>query len=230
MAKKKPELPKGWDVESFILAKLIAKKSKILFIYNEDYERLKKIIEMFEIQATIMNDDTVALEKAKNFGFNILAGNVNAGGLIDIKDKEFDYVVAENILSSARYPGDFLKDATRICNHLIVCNRNIGFWKKRIQFLIRGSLYVNNQYNIIPDDNFAWFNQYPWALSHKDVVNLCTCQNLTISKGIIVYNDGYIDNMYDVRSYPNLKATKVYYSITNESTIIPSYRLGGATV
>ncbi len=230
MAKRRPELPKGWDVESFVLAKLISKKSRVLFIYNEDYGRIKKIAEMFALQVTIMNDDVASLEKAKNFGFDVIAGNVNAGDLNSIKEKEFDYVIAENVLNSARYPGDFLKDTTRICKNLIVCNKNFGYWKKRIQFLIRGSLYVKNQYNIVPDDEFAWFNKYPWALTHKDVVNLCTCRNLTISKGTIMYNDGYIDNIYDIRSYPNLKAVKVYYSITDENTAIPTYRLGGMAI
>ena len=36
MAKISPNVPDGWEVESFVVAKLLSKDSKVLFIYNED--------------------------------------------------------------------------------------------------------------------------------------------------------------------------------------------------
>ena len=227
MAKVRPELPEGWDVESFVLAKLLGKNTNVLFIYNEDYSRIQKIVNMFGITATIMNDDVVELEKARKFGFNVIVGNINAGGLDEINDKEYDYVVAEEVLPSARYPSDFLKDLVRISNYAVVSNENKAYWRNRLRFLCSGSMYVGNQYNVIPDDSYAWFNGYPWTLTHKDVVNLCACNEFIIRKGTMIYKNGYIDNIYDIRSYPNMKAVKVYYLITNDSSIIPSGKLGG---
>ena len=228
MSKKKPELPEGWDVDTFVLAKNLAENSKVLFLYNEDFARIKKVAEMFKLDVTIMNDDPEILEKANKIGFKIFLGNVNAGGLSEINEREYNYVVAENIIHSARYPGDFLKDTTRICDNLVVCNENKAYWKKRLRFLFKGSLYVDNQYEIVPDDEYAWFNKYPWTLSHKDIVHLCSCQGMTIKKGTIIYKDGYIDNMYDIRSYPNMHAFKVYYLITDKSNKEYSYKLGGS--
>ena len=229
MAKKKPELPEGWDTETFVLAKLLTHEAKVLFVYNEDYTRLKQLCDIFKLDATILNDDLTALEKASvNFGFNVAQGNINAGALADYEDGYFDYIVAEDVLQSARYPGDFLKDLVRAGKQVILCNENKAIFAKRVRFLFSGSFFVKNQYDIIPDDKYAWFNAFPWILSHKDVVNLCVCQDIAIQKGVIIYKNGYIDNMYDIRSYPNLMAYKVYYLLSNSGSSNPSYRLGGA--
>lgn len=229
MAIMRPELPNGWDVEGFILARYFTQKARVLFIYSEDFLRLKKIQEALDLQVTILHDDLDLLEKARQFGFEVIAGNVNAGGLDDIEKKSFNYVVAEDNLNSARYPSDFLTDTLRVCDDLILSNKNQAHWRRRLRFLFSGSMYTKNQYDIVPDDNDAWYNKFPWLFSHKDIVNLCACKGLTIKKGTIIYRNGYIDNMYDLRSYPNLKAEKVYYLITDVSSSVPSYRLGGAT-
>ena len=230
MAKKKPELPEGWDTETFVLAKLLTHEAKVLFIYNEDYTRLRQLSDIFKLDITILNDNLAELEKASiNFGFDVAQGNVNAGALTEYADGYFDYVIAENVLHSARYPGDFLKDLVRVGKQVILCNENKAIFAKRMRFLLSGSFFVRNQYEIVPDDEYAWFNRFPWILSHKDVVNLCVCQGITIQKGTIIYKNGYIDNMYDIRSYPNLTAYKVYYLLSNNGTSNPSYRLGGAT-
>ena len=230
MAKVKPDLPSGWELEEFLLAKSLAENAKVLFIYSTNYETIKKIVENLHIQVTIMNDDFEELEKARSFGFEVAQGNVNAGGLDDFKEKEFNYVVCEVGLNSARYPNDFLKSAVKIGENFILCQENQGRLSKRIKFLFYGSLYVHNQYDIIPDDETAWFNQEPWFLSHKDIVNMCACNGFVIKKGTIIYKNKTIDNMYDIRSYPNFSAFKVYYIISNETTISPSYKLGGSAV
>ena len=172
-----------------------------------------------------MNDDTAELEKARGFGFDVIFGNINAGQLTEIEAKSFDFVVAENVVQSARYPGDFLKDALKITDNLIVCNENRAYWKKRIKFLIFGSHYIRNPYDIVPDDKYAWFNKNPWSLSHKDILHLCNCQSLTMQKGVIIYKNGVLDNIYDVRSSPNFRADKIYYLITENTTIKPLFKV-----
>jgi len=213
-----------------VLAKLLSKDAKVLFIYNEDYEKLKKIKEELNIVPYILNDNYEELEKARKFGFEVISGNVNGGALDDYSAKEFDYVVCENELHSARYPNDFLKSCVRVCNNLILCNKNKAHWKKRLKFFFRGSLYVENQYDVFPDDEYAWFNKYPWNLSHKDIVNLCACNDFLIKSGIIIYYNGKIDNMFDIRSYPNWSANKVYYLISESGATNNNYQLTGATM
>ena len=230
MAKARLNLPEGWTVEEGVLAKSLAQDAKVLFIYATNYETIKKLAENFNITATIFNDDFEELEKARKFGFEVASGNINAGGLDDFKEKEFDYVVCEDGLNSARYPGDFLKSAVRIGKNFVLCQENKGRFMNRLKFLVRGSLYTSSQYDVIPDDEVAWFNKDPWFLTHKDVVNLCACFGLAIKKGTIIYKNGDIDNMYDIRSYPNFSAMKVYYIISDDSTLQPTYKMGGATI
>ena len=230
MAKISPNVPDGWEVESFVVAKLLSKDSKVLFIYNEDYERIKKIQEVLHIQPYILNDNYEELEKARKFGFDVISGNVNGGALEEYADKEFDYVVCEDELHSARYPNDFLRECVRVCHNLVLCNKNKAYWKKRIKFFFRGSLYVENQYDVYPDDEYAWFNKYPWNLAHKDIVNLCACNDFLIKSGIIIYGNGKIDNIFDIRSYPNWSAKKVYYLISDENSTENNIPLKVATI
>ena len=230
MAKARLNLPTGWTVEEGVLAKSLAQDAKVLFIYAINYETIKKLVDNFKIQPTILNDEFEELEKARKFGFDVISGNINAGALDDFAEKEFDYVVCECGLNSARYPGDFVKSAVKIGKNFVLCQENRGRFSQRLKFLFRGSLYISNQYDIIPDDEFAWFNKDPWLLSHKDIVNLCACFGFAIKKGTIIYKNGDIDNMYDIRSYPNFSAEKVYYIISDESTLQPTYKMGGATM
>lgn len=231
MAKVKPNIPEGFDVNSFVLAKCLAQDANVLFIYNKDYEKIKNLKELLNIKVSILNDDFEELEKARKFGFEVISGNVNAGVLDDMQNKQFDYIVCEDELHSARYPNDVLKSMVRVCNNLVLCNKNKANWRKRLNFFFRGSMYVDNQYDVIPDDKYAWFNRYPWCLSHKDIVNLCACNDYVIKKGTIIYKNGLIDNMYDIRSYPNWSAYKVYYIISDESTIkTKSYQFGGQAI
>lgn len=227
MAKARPNLPEGWSVDTFVVAKMLAQNAKVLFIYNDDFNRLRQINNIINLDVTIMSDDMQVLEKARASGFAIIRGNINAGALEDLEPKSFDFIVAENVLVTARYPGDFLSSAMRVADKLVIGNKNKGNWRNRLKFLFSGSFYVHRQYDVIPDDANAWFNKNPWVLSHKDVMNLCICQGLTVSKGVIIYRNGVIDNIYDIRSYPNMHADYVYYLVGADSSTQPSAKLGG---
>ena len=225
MAKTRLHLIDDWQVESVVLANLLPDDARVLFIYNEDYERIKKICKEKNITATIMNDDVSALEKARNYNFDILFGNINAGQLNDVADKSFDCIVAEDVIKSARYPSDFLLEMLKKTDNLIISNTNRAHWKKRLKFLFTGSMYISNQYDVIPDDKYAWFNKNPWSLSHKDILHLCNCQSLTMQKGVIIYKNGVLDNIYDLRSSPNFHADKIYYLITENATVKPLFKM-----
>ncbi len=227
MAKTKPKLPDGWSIDTFVVAKMLAQKAKVLFIYNEDLNRIRQIANIIGISATVMSDDLQLLERARGIGFDIIRGNINANALEDLEPKSFDFIVAEDVLVTARYPGDFLTSAIRVADRVILGNKNKGNWRHRIKFLFSGSFYVHRQYDVIPDDANAWFNKNPWILAHKDVINLCVSQGLTIGNGVIIYRNGVIDNIYDIRSYPNMHADYVYYSVSADSGVQPSAKLGG---
>lgn len=227
MAKAKPKLPEGWSVDTFVVAKMLAQNAKVLFIYNEDLNRIRQIANIIGIGATVMSDDLQLLERARGMGFDVVRGNINTGALENLEPKSFDFIVAENVLVTARYPGDFLSSAIRVADKLIIGNKNKGNWRHRIKFLFSGSFYVHRQYDIVQDDANAWFNKNPWILAHKDIMNLCISQGLTISNGVIIYANGVIDNIYDIRSYPNMHADYVYYSVSTDSGVQPSAKLGG---
>lgn len=228
MSKTKPILNTNWQVETFVLAKMLTEKARVLFIYNEDFDRIEQLKTELKISPTIMNDDIDSLERARQFGFDIIFGNINSNNFTEIPDKSFDYIVCENVLQTARYPLDFLKDVLTKTDNLILCNKNQAFWKKRLKFLFFGSHYIKNPYEVVPDDKYAWFNRSPWLLSHKDVIHLCSCLSFTILKGITIYRNGILNNMYDLRNSPNWSADKVYYLITNNKTQKPIYKIENA--
>ena len=228
MAKRRPVLPEGYDLESFLIAKLLAKGANVLFIYNTDYERIQRYVRDLGIHATIMNDDLTELEKARNYGFDVISGNINSDIWAEMQPKQFDYLVIDEFFNSARYPYDTLLRFNYVAKYIVICHKNQAYWRKRLRFLFSGSHFVKNQWEIVNDGPEAWFNREPWLFSHKDIVNLCSCAELKIKKGIIMYKNGIIDNMYDIRSYPNLYAYKMFYLISNEDNITtPLFKLGG---
>ena len=227
MAKQTPNLPDGWAIETYLLARFLGKDANVLFIENTDYQRLKQVQDVLGIKITILNSDFEELEKAHNLGFDVLQGDANTDTFFNLKNKSYDYVVAENIVSSARYPCDFVKNCARIATNAVISNENKGAWRHRLRFLFSGSHYSRGQYEIIPDDKFAWYNKNPWFLTHKDIVNLCACAELVIKKGTFIYPNDMIDNIYDLRAYPNMRARNVYYLISDENITSPSYVIGG---
>ena len=230
MSRMKPILKNGWQIETFVLSLMLQEKARVLFIYNDDYERIQQLQNELNILPTIMDDDTEILENARKFGFDVIFGNINSSSFDEIGSKTFDFIVAENVIQMARYPYDFLQSAINKCDRLVLSNKNRAYWKKRLKFLFYGSHYIRNQYDVIPDDKYAWFNRNPWSLSHKDIVNLCASHSFSINRGITIYRNGELNNMYDIRNSPNWSADTVYYLITEDSTIQPLYKIENSVV
>jgi methionine biosynthesis protein MetW len=66
-------------------------------------------------------------------------------GLKEFTDDSFDYVVLEETLQTLRKPIDLLQEMLRVGRRGIVSFPNFGFWKVRLDLLLRGKMPVTEQ-------------------------------------------------------------------------------------
>lgn len=73
-------------------------------------------------------------------------------GLQGFTDDSFDYVVLEETLQTLRKPVELLQEMLRVGNRGIVSFPNFGFWKVRLDLLLRGKMPVT------PRLPYRWHN------------------------------------------------------------------------
>jgi len=64
-------------------------------------------------------------------------------GLADYKDNSFDYVILNQTLQITKRPAYVLQEMMRISKNTIVSFPNFGYWKTRLQLLIKGMMPKN---------------------------------------------------------------------------------------
>jgi hypothetical protein len=213
-----------------ILESMIDEGASVLFIYPQNLNFIKQIIEKKKLNVTLMYSQIEDLNNASDAGFKVINGNINRD-IISMKAKEYNFVVVDEVIGSARFLGDTLKNFAKIGNNVILGNVNIANWYNRFLFFIYGSFFVTNPFNKTKA-KVMWYDSDPWQLSSKDVINLCICNDLYIKKGFFYTKSGKIGSIFSISAYPNWSAFKAYYLITDETYVdmIKNYTMNPAGI
>lgn len=220
------KLPNGYNIDLFLISKLLKKDAKVLFLYPKNLDMVQKLSKDFNLTVEVMHTDMAKLEEFNAAGIQTISGNVNTA-IVTLQPKAYDFIIADSVMNHARFPYDFIYNCLKASHNLILGNKNYAHWTYRLQLLFYGSLFVKGQHDYIADDDKAWFNHSPWQFSSKDIINLVKNNGSYISKGLYYDSSHKAGNVYDVRGYPNLSAKKAFYLITNESEMSAIYAMDG---
>jgi hypothetical protein len=213
-----------------ILNILIPNAAKVLFIYSNDLYYVAEVTNAKSLDTTVFENNAHLLELAKSLNLTTVAGSLNKD-IIGFNSKEYDIVIADNVLAKARFVKDFISDISRIGNYAILGHDNSAYYKNRLFFLLYGSFFVERSFDIIEDNDSAWFNKDPWNISHKDILSLCRSSSIVIEKGIYYGSSKKLCNIYNLRGYPGLMAKKAYYLLNDQpSGLLPNYTFGARAV
>ncbi len=120
-------------------------------------------------------------------------------GLDDYPDKSFDYVVLSRTLQVVHHPDKILLEMLRVGKIGIISFPNFGYWRVRLQLLLKGRMPVSKA---LP---YEWYDTPNIHLATlKDIRHFCKQHDIAILKQVhlrLFQKGGIL-----VRAFPNLLA------------------------
>ena len=135
------------------------------------------------------NVDTRGLEISKNKvqiciskGLSVIEGNAEKD-LKQFPDLSFDYVILSQTLQAFYTPEKVIDDLLKVANKAIVTIPNFGYWKVRLDLLLKGTMPKTKN---LPDE---WYNTPNFHMcTIKDFVNFCNQKKINLFKSLALSN------------------------------------------
>ena len=135
------------------------------------------------------NVDTRGLEISKNNvqiciskGLSVIEGNAEKD-LKQFPDLSFDYVILSQTLQAFYAPEKVIDDLLKVANKAIVTIPNFGYWKVRLDLLLKGTMPKTKN---LPDE---WYNTPNLHMcTIKDFVNFCNQKKINLFKSLALSN------------------------------------------
>lgn len=113
-------------------------------------------------------------------GLAVIQGDADTD-LKDYPSDSFDYVILSQTLQATRAPRDVLEHMVRIGRHVIVSVPNFGYWRVRVDLLLRGRMPVTDrlghEWYETPNIHFCTI---------ADLVMLCRDMGITVERSLIL--------------------------------------------
>ena len=134
------------------------------------------------------NVDTRGLEISKDKvqiciskGLTVIEGNAEKD-LKQFPDSSFNYAILSQTLQAFYNPERVIDDLLNVADKAIVTIPNFGFWKVRLDLLVKGTMPVTKN---LPDEWYNTPNLHMCTL--KDFFNFCTKKKIKLYKSIALH-------------------------------------------
>ena len=163
-----------------LIANLVEDNSKVIDIGCGNGELLNFLSKNknSKIQGLEINQKKV--NKCVSKGLSVIQGDADKDlGLYP--EKSFDYVILSQTIQATLEPKKILTELTRIGKRVIVSIPNFGFWKVRLDLLVKGKMPITSKLNS------TWFETENIHLcTISDFTNLCDQLNLKIKQTVTI--------------------------------------------
>ena len=163
-----------------LIANLVEDNSKVIDIGCGNGELLNYLSKNknSKIQGLEINQKKV--NKCVSKGLSVIQGDADKDlGLYP--EKSFDYVILSQTIQATLEPKKILTELTRIGKRVIVSIPNFGFWKVRLDLLIKGKMPITSKLNS------TWFETENIHLcTISDFTDLCDQLNLKIKQTVTI--------------------------------------------
>ena len=163
-----------------LIANLVEDNSKVIDIGCGNGELLNFLSKNknSKIQGLEINQKKV--NKCVSKGLSVIQGDADKDlGLYP--EKSFDYVILSQTIQATLEPEKILTELTRIGKRAIVSIPNFGFWKVRLDLLVKGKMPITSKLNS------TWFETENIHLcTVSDFTDLCDQLNLKIKQTVTI--------------------------------------------
>jgi methionine biosynthesis protein MetW len=185
---------KDIQLDHEVILGLIKPQSKVLDLGCGNGDLLYLLIKEKNSHVQGIEIDDQAIYKCVAKGLNVFHGDVDSG-LVEFKDKSFDYVVLNQSLQQILHMDKVLIDALRVGKKVIVGFPNFAHYKSRLQMFFQGRTPVTGA---LP---YQWYDTPNLHfLSITDFKRYCRLKEINIERSV------YIGQSKKIQFFPNLFA------------------------
>ena len=166
-----------------IIAELVEKNTRVLDVgcgdgTLMDFLKNNKKIDVRGIEIS-KNNTQKCVEK----GLTVIEGDAEKD-LIQFPNQSFDFVILSQTLQAFLNPEIVINELLRVGKKAIVTVPNFGFWKVRLQLLIKGTMPITKN---LPDEWHSTPNIHMCTI--KDFFNFCNTREIRLDKSLALHNE-----------------------------------------
>ena len=193
-----------------IISELIEKNSKVLDVGCGDGDLMKYL---FENKTQDIRGLEIAKKNVQNClskGLPVIEGNAE-NDLIQFPNHSFDYVILSQTLQAFLNPEKVISNLLRVGKKAIVTIPNFGYWKIRLDLLIKGTMPITKN---LPHE---WHNTPNLHMcTIKDFFIFCEKRNINIFKSLALNEEKISEISFKNLNYKNLISELGIFLIENK--------------
>ncbi len=166
-----------------VIASIIPHRVRLLDLGCGDGSLLKLLEEEKEISGQGVEISPAKIMECIAVGVPVIHGDLNQS--LIFKDNTFDYAVLSQTLQAVDRPDQLLREMLRVSDRAIVSFINFGYYRARLQLVIKGRMPVT------PDLPDTWYDTRNIHLATiRDFRELCRLLGIKILHEIALGNKG----------------------------------------
>ena len=193
-----------------IISELIEKNSKALDVGCGDGELMKYLFENKTKYIRGLEISKKSVQNCLSKGLPVIEGNAE-NDLIQFPNHSFDYVILSQTLQAFLNPERVISNLLRVGKKAIVTIPNFGYWKVRLELLIKGTMPVTKN---LP---YEWHNTPNLHMcTIKDFFIFCEKRNIKIFKSLAINQEKTSEISLKNLIYKNLISELGVFLIENK--------------
>ena len=166
-----------------IIAELIENNTKVLDVGCGDGTLMKYLKDKKNVDTRGLEISKDKVQTCVSKGLAVIEGNAEKD-LKQFPNSSFNYAVLSQTLQAFYDPEKVIDDLLKIADKAIVTIPNFGFWKVRLDLLIKGTMPITKN---LPDE---WYNTPNLHMcTIKDFFNFCSKKKIKLFKSLALHNE-----------------------------------------
>ena len=166
-----------------IIADLIESNTRVLDVGCGDGTLMEFLKNNKKIDIRGIEISKNNIQKCVGKGLIVIEGDAEKD-LIQFPNQSFDFVILSQTLQAFLNPEKVINELLRVGKKAIVTVPNFGFWKVRLELLIKGTMPITKN---LPDE---WYNTPNIHMcTIKDFFNFCNNRKIKLDKALAFHNE-----------------------------------------
>ena len=166
-----------------IIAELIKNNTKVLDVGCGDGTLMKYLKDQKNVDTRGLEISKDKVQTCVSKGLAVIEGNAEKD-LKQFPNSSFNYAVLSQTLQAFYDPEKVIDDLLNVADKAIVTIPNFGFWKVRLDLLIKGTMPITKN---LPNE---WYNTPNLHMcTIKDFFNFCSKKKIKLFKSLALHNE-----------------------------------------
>ncbi len=166
-----------------IISDLIENNTRVLDVGCGDGTLMKYLKDKKNVDTRGLEISKDKVQMCVSKGLAVIEGNAEKD-LKQFPNSSFNYAVLSQTLQAFYDPEKVIDDLLKVADKAIVTIPNFGFWKVRLDLLIKGTMPVTKN---LPDEWYNTPNLHMCTL--KDFFNFCSKKKIKLFKSLALHNE-----------------------------------------